>query len=118
MQERKIQVRYSKAIYKKMRELSVTAYERELRGEMEKLAEQFQLWRDNQINTWDLEEAIHKFHNGPARKLYSRYRDLAPEMILPYALNKGLVAYEDIPEEIADEMRRNARWFEDRSAEE
>jgi hypothetical protein len=106
-------VQYSKAVYKKMKELSGKAYERELRGEMEKLAEQFQLWRDNQIDTWDLKEAVHKFHNGPARKLYGRYTDLSPEQVLPYALHKGLVAYEELPEEIIDEMRMKAGLYED-----
>lgn len=66
-------MQYSKTVYKKMRELSGKAYEKELRGELEKLAEQFQLWRDTRIDTWDLVEAVHKFHNGPAKKtLYTR----------------------------------------------
>lgn len=106
-------VQYSKEVYRKMRELSGKAYERELCEEMEKLAEQFQLWRDNQIDTWDLEEAVHKFHNGPARKLYTRYTDLSPEQVLPYALYKGLVAYEELPEEIVDEMKIKAGIYED-----
>lgn len=106
-------MRYSKAAYKKMGELSKMAYERELRGEIEKLAEQFQLWRDNRIDIWDLEEAVHKFHNGPARKLYARYRELSSEQVLPYALHKGFVAHEDLPEEIVEEMRMKAGIYDE-----
>lgn len=104
-------MRYSKTAYKKMKELSGKAYERELHEEMDKLAGQFQLWRDNQIDIWDLEEAVHKFHNGPSRKLYARYTDLSPEQVLPYALHKGLVSDADLPEEIADEMRMKAKVY-------
>ena len=100
-----IVLNYPKAVYKKMRELSGIAYERELRREMEELYAQFQLWRENQIDTWALEKAIHKFHNGPSRKLHGRYADLPPEMVLPYALHNGLIAFEELPEEIVDEMK-------------
>lgn len=57
------------------------------------------------------EEAIQKFHNGPARKLYSRYVGLPPESVLPYALAKGLVSFDDIPHEVAEEMRFKAKFF-------
>lgn len=97
--------RFTKAVSKKMRELSNQAYERELRQELEKLAEQFLLWRDNQIDSWNLEEAIHKFHNGSARELYKWYTMSSPEEILPYALFKKIIAYEELPELIADEMK-------------
>lgn len=98
-------MRYAKATSKKMRELSSQSYERELRKELETLAEKFKSWQDNQMDTWDLEEAIHKFHNGVARELYKRYNYLSPEEILSYALFQNIIAYEELPEEIADEIK-------------
>jgi hypothetical protein len=79
-------MKYSKACHKRMRELVAQAYEKELSFELEKLSGQFQLWREEKITVQELEHAIHKFHSGPAKKLYGRYTDLPPEMILPYAL--------------------------------
>ncbi|HWR07031.1 hypothetical protein [Sporomusa sp.] len=72
---------------------------------MEKLAEQFILWQNNQIDIWDLEETVHKFHNGPAKELYQRYTMLSPVEVLPYALFKNLIAYEELPDAVADEMK-------------
>jgi hypothetical protein len=88
-----------------MRELSNRAYERELQLEMKKLAEQFKLWQDNQIDVWDLEQAVHKFHNGAARELYKRYTMLKPDEVLPYALFKNIITYEELPIEIVEEMK-------------
>jgi hypothetical protein len=94
-----------------MRELSSQAYERELRKELENLAEKFTLWQENQMDIWDLEEAIHQFHNGVARELYKHYTMLSPEQILPYALYKNIIAYEEMPEEIADEIKMMAQLY-------
>jgi hypothetical protein len=98
-------MQYTKAVHKQMRELANLAYERELRLELEKLAEQFQSWKENKIDAFDLEHHIHEFHNGVAREIYSRYNDLAPEMILPYALIEGLICDEECPTEILEDMR-------------
>jgi hypothetical protein len=98
-------MQFSKAVRKRMRELVNMAYERELRSELEKLADQFELWKETKIDTFDLAEYVHKYHNGAARELYSRYNDLAPEMILPYALKEGHISDEECPAEIVDDMR-------------
>lgn len=102
-------MRYSKAVAKKLRELANQAYERELQQEMKKLADQFKQWQDKQIDVWDLEQAIHKFHNGAARELYKRYTILKPIEVLPYALFRNIIAYEELPGEITEEMKMIVR---------
>jgi hypothetical protein len=57
------------------------------------------------MDTWDLEGAIHQFHNGVTRELYKQYTMLSPEQILPYVLFKNIITYEELPEEIADEIK-------------
>lgn len=75
---------YTKALRKRLKQLAIEAYERELRAELKLLGEQFKLWDEGKIDTWSLEESIRKFHNGPSKKLYGRYADLPSEMIVPY----------------------------------
>jgi len=87
---------------RRLRELTGIAYERELRLDLGKLEGQFQLWKDGKVDTFELEHYIHKFHNGPARMLYSRYTDLKPEMVLPYAVTYGSISDEECPDEIID----------------
>lgn len=92
-----------------MKELCSRAYERELRQEMGKLAQQFVQWQENKIDVWDLETAIHRFHNGTAKKLYQSYNTLTPDMLLPYALFNKIIAYEELPEAAADDIKAIAR---------
>lgn len=96
---------YTKAVRKKLKQIVAVAYEKELQVELKLLAEQFKLWDEGKIDTWTLEESIHKYHNGPSKKLYCRYVDLPPEMVVPYALAKGLLSFEDIPDEISEDMK-------------
>ena len=102
---------YSKPVKKKLRQLVSQAYEAELSSELKLLAEKFKLWEEGMIGIWDLEEAIHKFHNGTARDLYKRYSYLSPEEILPYALHKGYVIFDDVPPEALHEMQVKARFY-------
>ena len=102
---------YSKACYKQMRQLMFKAYEKELSLELETLSGQFQLWGKEEITAWELEDAIHQFHNGPAKKLYSRYINVPPEMILPYTLAKGIISFDNCPEEIREEMAMRTQIF-------
>ena len=100
---------YTKAVRKQMREMATVAYERELRLELKKLAEQFQLWKEDKIDSFELETCVHNFHNGPARTIYNRYTGLQLEMILPYALKEGIICEEECPAEIVEDMRDIAR---------
>ena len=102
---------YSKPVKKKLRQLVSQAYEAELSSELKLLAEKFKLWEEGMIGIWDLEEAIHKFHNGTARDLYKRYSYLSLEKILPYALHKGYVTFDDVPPEALHEMQVKAQFY-------
>lgn len=57
-------------------------YERELAKSLESLGDDFKRWRKNRISAFELSEFIHKFHNGPARDLWSFYTSGYLEMIL------------------------------------
>lgn len=98
-------MRYSKSVRKRMRELVAVAYERELSRELGKLAEKFELWKEDKLDSFELSERIHKFHNGAARKIYGKYNDIEPDIALAYALIAGLISDEECPPEIVDNLR-------------
>ncbi|MCE5285644.1 MAG: hypothetical protein LLG02_07340 [Pelosinus sp.] len=98
-------MRYSKSVRKRMRELVAEAYERELRLELNKLADKFKLWQSDEMDTFALAERIHKFHNGAARKIYGKYNDIEPDIALAYALIAGLISEEECPPEIVGNLR-------------
>jgi hypothetical protein len=65
------------------------AYARELAAELTKVEQAFGRWRSGEIGPFDVEAVIHRFHQGPARKLFTRYqRD--PDWAVSLAIIRGI----------------------------
>jgi len=97
--------RYSKAQWRLLKELAGEVYRIELDAELDKLLAQFQSWKSGQIDSWDLEEAIHKFHQGSSRRLYSDHNNLDADFIIASALKRGILPSEKIPAELLENIR-------------
>jgi hypothetical protein len=90
----------SKAVKRSLRELAVVAYEEELRRALLPLANTFEAWKAGKVTGGDLVEAIHQFHQGPARELYIRYdRQLLPSSVA-HAIANGIIRKETVPVEV------------------
>jgi hypothetical protein len=63
----------SKKVKRVIREYASQLYEADLHKALEALAAKFDEWKNGAIDSFDLEEAIHRFHNGAARELYKQY---------------------------------------------
>lgn len=101
-----------KPIKRVLRQLMEVAYERELHRELEKLDQAFATWRDGMINSFELNELIHKHHNGPSRELWSRYssgRDA--DMYVAYAVVEGLIEEEEVPAEVLAAISRPLAFY-------
>lgn len=61
---------YTKNIRRELQSLNGLAHKRYLDRALGELQQQFARWESKEIDGFDLKEAIHEFHNGPARKLY------------------------------------------------
>ena len=61
---------YTKSIRRELRTLNGLAHERYLDRALGELQQQFARWESKEIDGFELKEAIHQFHNGPARDLY------------------------------------------------
>jgi hypothetical protein len=87
-----------KPIKRVLRQLMDVAYERELHRELEKLDQSFAAWREGTISSFELNELIHKHHDGPSRELWSRYRNVrAADMLVTSAVVEGLIKEEEVP---------------------
>ena len=64
---------YTKSIRKELQALNGLAYERYLDQALTELQKQFFSWESKEINAFDLNEAIHQFHNGKSRELYNYF---------------------------------------------
>jgi hypothetical protein len=108
---------YSKSIKRKFRELNSLAYERELTKHLHLLASNFDDWKRKNLSCWDLEELIHKFHNGKARELYTFYNNSIPELAVASALTRGLLSREEIPDDICEHIEGCLSSFENKTQE-
>jgi hypothetical protein len=87
-----------KIVKREVRELGAKVYEAELTLELNKLHEQFEAWKAGSITCWDLNDLIHKFHNGVSRKMWGFYSGRQPEFEVVYGLNHGLLDKSEISE--------------------
>lgn len=96
----------SKSVKKRLRELGEIAYEKELRAYLEELDRHFEEWKQGKIDTFELNEFIHKYHNRDSREAYKSfvYSDL--KIHLARAVYNGLLKIEDIPDEVRDNISK------------
>ena len=89
--------RFTKAERKTLRDLAGEAYARELDQALQDLASLFTDWRAKRIDGFALADAIHRFHEGPAQELWSRYEALRPDLAVRLALDGGVLRGADLP---------------------
>ena len=105
----------SKQLNKQLRLIIGQAYETELERELDALKAEFRRWRSQEIDAFELEARIHRFHNGPARKLWSTYVE-GPTSMLSFnvagAIVRGIVPREDVPTEVLLELEPAIESFQ------
>jgi hypothetical protein len=80
-----------KELKKQLLKLAALAHQRELREALMQLDSKFAQWKAEQLSVGQLLDEIHRFHNGTARDLYSRYRMGPPALAVALALRKQVV---------------------------
>ena len=91
---------YTKAQKKRLRQLRDTAYERELDHELVKLYRDFKKWRNKEIHGFELNDLIHKHHQGPSRELWKFYSYADIDTAVARAVKLDLIKKEEIPDDI------------------
>jgi hypothetical protein len=96
---------WTKSQRRLLRELAGKAYDRELAREIGALEADFARWRRGEIDVHDLSEQIHRFHNGPARRLYLDYTGTHLELSVGAALGRGVLTEEEATPEILEALK-------------
>src|SRR3989442_12342541 len=100
-----------KRIKRLLREYAAVAHEEELRRALLPVAEAFKRWEREELDSGELSEIIHKFHQGPARDLWVRYNTAHLEMAGAFAVTTGPVGREEMPPELLGHLARAATLF-------
>ena len=96
---------FTKAQRRKLRELGAIAYERDLSAELWKLETEFERWRAGGIDAHELSEHIHRFHQGPARKLFLAYDHSNLDFAVAHAIHRGLITEEEAGADVIETFR-------------
>lgn len=91
-----------------VRELLGIAYARELDSHLLDLSEKFDDWKTKKMSCGDLNECIHKFHDGISRDLWNTYnaRSIHQLYLVGRAYSLKLLKKEEIPEELLDAVEK------------
>jgi hypothetical protein len=95
----------TKAQRRRLRDLCAMAYERELSADLSKLEAEFGRWRAGELDAYELSERIHRFHQGPARKLFSKYDPSNREFTVADAIHRGLITEEEAGADAIEMLR-------------
>ena len=93
-----------KHIKRALRQLADRAYEIELGRELTDLEGEFARWHRGEVTPFDLSEAIHRFHQGPARDLYVSYTSRHPKAAVAYAIQRGILDRTQMASDVLAEL--------------
>lgn len=96
---------HPKQIKRQIRELKAQAHENELALELAKLAGHFDAWRAGKISAGELTDLIHKYHNGPARELWSFYNSGQDDLVVAAAVAKDILRDADVPDDVRQHIQ-------------
>jgi len=97
-------IELSKKTRKELRKLLTKAYAKELDRHLFDLLMKFDDWKNKKIDCWDLNDHIHKFHEGISRDLFNTYnaKGVDDVYMISRALANDLLKKEEIPSEAID----------------
>ncbi len=100
----------SKKTRKELRKLLEQAYARELDQYLRDLSMKFDDWKNKKIDCYNLNDHIHKFHDGASRDLFNTYnaRGVKGIYMIARALANDLLRKEGIPSEVIDRVEQCA----------
>lgn len=101
-----------KRVKRLLREFAGQAHEAELREALKPLAEAFKRWERNELDSFELSELIHGFHQGPARDVYVRYTHNYLSDPVASAIASGLIDRTTVPAELLDHLASLIQLYE------
>ena len=101
-----------------MRQLIDIAFERELDQELALLYQDFQKWRNKEIDGFELNGRVHKYHQGSSREVWKTYNYMDLDTAVSRAFALGLLKKEDIEEDILEIIETRIDLFSGNDASE
>lgn len=101
-----------KAIKRLIREWAGIAHDRELSKALLELRTQFDRWQRAEINAVELNELIHRFHDGDSREIWKKYATNHLEPALGLAIASEILRREELPPLLLQYLARFIELYE------
>jgi hypothetical protein len=89
-----------KRIKRQVREWAGIAHERDLRRALSELRTHFERWNRGEIDSFELNERVHHFHQDTSREIWKRYATTHLEPAVASAVAAGVLRKEELPSEL------------------
>lgn len=89
----------TKSQKKHLQNLAAKAHEIAMKKALNELRLQFNKWEQGEIDPWELNESIHKYHDGTARDIWKIYNSSDPTIPIAISIKKGIIKLEDVRED-------------------
>jgi len=105
--------KYTKRQRRKLRELSEKAHEAELNKALNELYENFNDWNAGKINAFELNELIHKFHNGKSREIYNLYNSSVENFAVARAIVSDFLKQDNIDDGLLRLLEKEISFYKE-----
>jgi len=95
-----------------VREWAGIAHDRDLRKALSELSVQFDRWDRGEIDSFELNDLVHRFHPGTAREIWRRYASTHLEPAVASAVAAGVLRKEELPAELVQHIARLIEFYE------
>lgn len=100
-----------------IREWAGIAHDRELSKGLLELSSHFDRWKCGEIAASDLNELIHRFHDGASRDIWKIYATNRLEPAVAFAVATRILQREELPPELVQHLASLIEFYEtERSA--
>jgi hypothetical protein len=101
-----------KRIKRLLREQAMLAHEEELRRALLPIAAAFEEWKKGGLGSGELRDMIHEYHQGPARRLFSKYNNGPLDAVVAYAIVSGILDASRVPDELLEYLSTAIAFYE------
>lgn len=101
-----------KRIKRLVREWAGIAHDRELRRALGELRIQFDRWEHGDIDAFELNDLVHRFHQDASREIWKRYVTTHLEPAVASAVAAGVLRKEELPAEVVQHIAGLIDFYE------
>jgi hypothetical protein len=95
-----------------VREWAGIAHDRDLRSAFCVLRAQFDRWDRGEIDSFELNELVHRFHQDTAREIWKRYATTHLEPAVAAAVAAGVLRKDELPAELVQHIAGLIEFYE------